>query len=231
MSLAHSIAPSPSFLKVGVCGVSGVNNSVTCAETIIKAIDVARKSEPINAIPASFNLTAFLKLSYPEQVFAIGDIERTARGLAPVAGLTTQLNSLAAQGASNQNDPAASLPLALNGGGTATYYGSNWSEGTANALGADYYWMYDDGPNSPNADCTKSGSVGCWGHRENVLGDYSNSSYCPAGSSITTVMGASEITAKVAMSPSIAEIFVNDCGPAPTMYFTWADVQKLVFGR
>jgi hypothetical protein len=232
MTLSKSIPPAPRFLVRGVCGVSGPVDTTSCTKTIVAAIDEARKSEPLNAIPPSFSVTAFNKLTNNEQIFAIADIERTARGLAPIAAITTQLDAIAASGASRQNDPSAHLPLRLTDGGIATAYGSNWAEGTANALGADYYWMYDDGPNSPNSVCHKAGEAGCWGHRENILFNYNNANYCPSGSKITTVMGVAEITTKVAYSPSIAEIFTNDCGALPRdAFFTWPDVQKLVFGH
>lgn len=230
LTLSKSIAPSPRFLVANVCGTSGPSNTTACLETIIKAIDNARRTEPVHAVRTTFNVTAFEKLTYAEQLFVIADMERTARGIAPIAGLTTQLNSLASAAASGQRDPAAALPLRLNGGGVATYYGSNWAEGTANALGADYYWMYDDGPNSPNADCPRAGAPGCWGHRENVLGAYANTAFCPSGDKVTTVMGAAEVTSKIAFSPSIAEIFTNSCGSSPTMYFTWTQAQRLVLG-
>lgn len=230
-SLSKSIAPAPKFLVTGICGLRGPSNSTVCDEAIIKAIDAARRSEPLHGVSSSFRLAAFKKLSYAEQLFTIADIERTARGLAPIAGLTSQLRRLALSAAAGQRDPAASLPLRLAGGGVATYYGSNWAEGTANPLGADYFWMYDDGPNSPNGDCPRAGAAGCWGHRENVLGAYNNRAYCPSGLKINMVMGAGEVTARVAFAPSIAEIFVNDCGSLPSMYFTWSDVQRLVFGR
>jgi hypothetical protein len=92
--------------------------------------------------------------------------------------------------------------------------------------------MYDDGLNSPNATCTKSDESSCWGHRENVLYNYENANYCPKGSKINLVMGIGETTSKVSYDPSIAEIYVNDCGALPTdMVFTWTDVQQLVFGH
>jgi hypothetical protein len=92
--------------------------------------------------------------------------------------------------------------------------------------------MYDDGTNSPNSDCARASSPGCWGHRKNILANVANAAYCPAGSKISTLMGAAEVTSKVSYSPSIAEIFVNDCGSLPTnKVFTWPDVQKLVFGH
>ena len=232
MTLAKSIAPSPAFLVSGVCGTAGPTDTAVCTEAILKSIAAARKSEPLNAIPATFKVAAFDKLTDTEQIFAIADIERTARGLAPIEAITTQLDKIAASGATAQGDPATSLPLRLTGGGESTYYGSNWAEGTANALGADYYWMYDDGTNSPNGDCAKTTDSGCWGHRENILANVGNANYCPAGSKVNTLMGAAEVTSKVRFSPSIAEIFVNDCGSLPTdQVFTWADVQKLVFGH
>ena len=232
MTLPKSIAPSPAFLVSGVCGTAGPTDTAVCTEAILKSIAAARKSEPLNAIPATFKVAAFDKLTDTEQIFAIADIERTARGLAPIEAITTQLDKIAASGATAQGDPATSLPLRLTGGGESTYYGSNWAEGTANALGADYYWMYDDGTNSPNGDCAKASDSGCWGHRENILANVGNANYCPAGSKVNTLMGAAEVTSKVRFSPSIAEIFVNDCGSLPTdQVFTWADVQKLVFGH
>jgi hypothetical protein len=231
MTLPKSIPPSPSFLSAGMCGTSGVNDTAACNAAVIKAVDNARVSEPLAALPGSLNLTAFDALTTDQQIFAIADIERTARKLPAIAGLTSQLDAVALAAAKGQRDPTSSLPLRLTGGGEATYYGSNFAEGTADAMGANYYWMYDDGLNSPNGDCTAKNQSGCWGHRENVLADYNNASYCAKGSAVNTVMGTAEVTAGVAFTPSITEIFMNDCGALPTMDFTWPDVQKLVFGH
>jgi hypothetical protein len=231
MTLAKSIPPSPVFLVKGVCGTSGPNDTAACTAMVIKTIDNARKSEPLPNVPGSFSVSGFDALSPAEQIFAIADIERTARGLLPIEGLTAQLNGVALTAARDQNDPSIPLPLRLSGGGLAYYYGSNFAEGTADPIGANYFWMYDDGLNSPNADCTTKHTEGCWGHRKNVLGDYNDANYCPRGSAVNTVMGAAEVTSGVLYTPSITEIFVNDCGALPTMDFTWPDVQKLVFGH
>jgi len=198
---------------------------------VLKTIDNARKSEPLPNVPGSFSVSGFDSLSPGRQLFAIADIERTARGLLPIEGLTLQLHGIALTAARDQNDPSIPLPLRLTGGGLAYYDGSNFAEGTAGPIGANYFWMYDDGLNSPNADCTTNHTQGCWGHRENVLGPYNNVNYCPRGSAVNTVMGAAEVNSGVLYSPSITEIFVNDCGAPPAMYFTWPDVQKIVFGR
>jgi hypothetical protein len=232
MSLPRSIPPSPEFLVSGICGSDVPTDSATCTSAVLQAIDNARTSEPLPAIPRAFNITNFDKLTGPEQVFAITDIERTARGVAPIAALTNQLDSIAAYGAAHQTDPTTRLPLRLTKGGLATAYGSNFAEGTANAIGSDYYWMYDDGLYSPNAACTSRNTKPCWGHRENILFSYSNTAYCPAGSKPTMYMGAAEVTGGVKWSPSITEIFVNDCGMMPNdRNFTWPDVQKLIFNN
>ncbi len=232
MALPKSVAPSPAFLVSGVCGTSGPSDTAKCTTTILEAIHNARKTESLGAIPPGFSVSAFDKLTGPEQIFAIADIERTARGEAPVAAMTTELDEVALQGAINEEDPSVDLPLALDGAGTSYYYGANLAEGTANALGADYYWMYDDGPDSPNAACKKAGDQGCWGHRAHVLADYSSPRYCPAHSQLNILMGAAEATSGVVGPPAIAEIFVNDCGRIPTdTVFTWAEVRKLVFGH
>jgi len=232
MTLPKSISPSPVFLVPGICGNDVPNGTATCNATIIKAIDFARKTEPLYAIPPSFSLAAFDKLTGPEQIFAIANIERTARGLPPILATTVQLDAMAESGATQQGDPSVKLPLRLTHGGLATAYGSNFAEGTANAMGADYYWMYDDGLNSPNTECTTHNTKACWGHRENVLFNYANTAYCPRGSKPTMYMGTAEVTSHVKWSPSITEIFVNDCGAMPSdRNFTWPDVQKLVFGH
>ena len=41
------------------------------------------------------------------------------------------------------------------------------------ALEADFVWMYDDGPGSANVDCTSSDPSGCWGHRHDILWQFS----------------------------------------------------------
>jgi len=231
MKLPKSIPPNPDFLAANACGTSEANDTYTCNAAIIQAIDNARRTEPVAGIPHRFSLSAFDALNHDEQIFAITDIERTARRLPPIAGLTRQLNLVALSAAEDQRDPSVSLPLPLDGGGDATIYRSNFAEGAANAMGSDYFWMYDDGLDSPNADCTTSHLSGCWAHRENILGPYHSAAYCPHGSKIHMVMGAAEVTTGILYSPAITELFVNDCGAKPTVDFTWSDVETLVLGE
>ena len=75
------------------------------------------------------------------------NLERTERGLAPAVVLSKSLNAVAQAGARAGRDPAMkSVPRRLPGGGRTVYASANWSGGWVNPLGADYAWMYDDGP-------------------------------------------------------------------------------------
>lgn len=230
-AMSKSVPPNPRFLETGICGTSGVSDTSTCNAAIFKAINAARTSIGVANVRPSFSLSAFDALNNDEQIFTIANMERAARGLSPISGLTAQLNAVALSAAKAQRDPSTSLPLRLTGGGEAYYYGSNFAEGTANGTGADYFWMYDDGLDSPNADCTTSHLSGCWAHRENILGPYHSAAYCPHGSKIHMVMGAAEVTTGILYSPAITELFVNDCGAKPTVDFTWSDVETLVLGE
>ena len=125
---------------------------------MVKAIDNGRSTLE-SMSPLSLNLTAYEAMTVPEQIFVITNLERTDRGLAPVAGLTTQLDNVAQTRGGRQRrsslcrrPPSPVAPRSMS-------WGSIWAGGTANPLGSDYYFMYDDGTNSPNGDCTDP--VGC----------------------------------------------------------------------
>jgi hypothetical protein len=165
-------------------------------------------------------------MSVPEQLFVIANLERTDRGVAPIAGLTTQLDSVAQTGATNGTDPTMTSST-LTGGATVAGWGSLWAGGTSNPLGSDYYWMYDDGPNSPNGDCTTPSSSACWGHRDQILRAFAPTG-CSSGSE--QYMGAANAPGG-SYGPSFAEIFVGACGPTPTdVVFTWAQAQQALGG-
>jgi len=226
---SSSLAPSPNFTDDGHCAFGGLDTSVTCTNETAQAVDNGRST--LESMPAlSFSLTAFDSMTVPEQLFVIADQERVDRGLAPVSGLTTQLDDVAQTAADGNTDPTLSSST-LTGGAGVRSWGSNWAGGTSNALGSDYYWIYDDGTNSPNAECSTPSAQACWGHRDNVLGTFVSSSSCSASGSSgpQQYMGAADTPSAGSWGPSFAEILVGACGPTPTdVVFTWTQAEQLL---
>jgi hypothetical protein len=230
-TMKKSVAANPPFLVANLCGTSGsgANDTQPCNAAIETAINNGRKEMSGGPpLPSNFSLSAYDALNNDQQNFVMANVERTVRGLPPVAGLTAQLNLVALNAANDRADPSVQLPYGLRGGGQAYQYGSNLAQGTANSMGADYYWMYDDGLDSPNAGCTSGTPQPCWGHRNNILGDYSEA-ICPKGDAVNIVMGTAETTT-TGYNPAVTQIFVEDCGPLPELDYTWAAAQKAVFG-
>ena len=135
-------------------------SSPACQSASLAAIDHARALEGVRPLrlPASW-----ARLPVVGQLLVVADLERTDRGLPGFRGLSAALDRMAAAGAAHLADPT---------GPPGTSWGANIAVGFPTALQADYAWMYDDGPGSDNASCTRSDQSGCWGHRRNILGDY-----------------------------------------------------------
>jgi hypothetical protein len=85
-------------------------------------------------------------------------------------------------------------------GPSGTAWGSNWAGGEGSALLADYDWIYDDGPGSPNMDCTNAVASGCWDHRRNVLSDYGR--HPSMGAAATMVDGVTSMTELLTSRPA-----------------------------
>jgi hypothetical protein len=118
----------------------------------------------------SFSRPAYQRLTPAQQLFVVVDLERTERGLPPAVVLSKSLSAVAQAGAQAGRDPAmGSTPRRLPGGGLVAYAGATWSGGWVNALGADYEWMYDDGPGGSNLACRTGSPRYCWGHRDVLL--------------------------------------------------------------
>jgi hypothetical protein len=135
----------------------------------------------------SLSLPAYAKLTPSQQLFVVVNLERTERGLAPAVVLSKSLNAIAQGGARAGRDPAMkSVPRRLHGGGRTVYASANWAGGWVNPLGADYAWMYDDGPGGNNLDCRAAASRLCWGHRDNILNRFGGHASCPGASALAT---------------------------------------------
>ena len=182
---------------------------------VLSSIDAARKSEE-GLAPLSLNVPRFARLSVPEQVFVLSNLERTTRGLYPAMLMVKRLNSIATSAARHDRDPIDS------GRG----FSSNWSSSPPSlgqvASFADFGWMYDDGPPPQyifrNVDCARVGQSGCWGHRENILSrPLAGWSGCP--SELVTGSGYAPNTVQ---GPSVSQIFEVACANANVgATFTW----------
>ena len=198
-----NIPPSPNFLQD--CAGATPDSSSTCVDATLEAIDNARARE---GLPAMALPTDWYQLSFAEQLFVATNLERTVRGLPPMAAMAAALDQAAAQGAASSSDPAppAGFPW--------SDWGSNWAGAVGNPLEAIYLWMYDDGPGGSNVDCPPSGGAGCWGHRDNILIDLPCSD-CMMGTALDPTGWDSY--------PSWAEILMETSG-SPQTAFTWSQV-------
>lgn len=195
-----NIPPSPNFLQD--CSGAGYDDSTGCVDATLRAIGNARAREGLAPMTLPSN---WFSLSPEEQLFVATDLERTARGLAPLAAMASALDQQAQVGASRDDDvgPPAGFP--------STQWGANWAGAVGNPLEAVYLWMYDDGVGSANVDCTASNRSGCWGHRQNVLLEL------PCHD---CVMGTAWLANGYNGDPSLMELLVETSG-TPAEVFTW----------
>ena len=216
-----SLPPVPDFIST--CAPSVVSSA--CLIEGLAAINRARSFEGIG--PMTMNLAAFASMTGPQQLLAIIDLERTARGLRPVAALTAPLNSMATLGADTSSDPIVPH-LVLGPARTVISYSSNWAGGI-DVLGADYLWLYDDGVGY-NRDCPTSGSPGCWAHRDNVLSPNPSASSCAGtGKRPVLLMGAAVVATQLGQA-GIGELLVTSCGHPRNATFSWRAAKRILFG-
>jgi hypothetical protein len=136
----------------------------SCNDTNLADINAARAHEGVvpMGLPSNYDT-----LSGAQQELVIINAERSGRGLSTFAALDPQLSAAAQAAAANGSDPAPPAGYPWDA------YGSIFAS-TPSALYADYLWMYDDGygPNDSNLNCPSAGAPGCWGHRDNILGNW-----------------------------------------------------------
>ncbi len=241
-----NIAPNPNFYWSGTCtqsaaGLSCVNpcfgptlqwipggNTVGCANYILLAINNARATLGESALVLPSN---WISLTPPEQLFTIADMERTAAGYPPYVGLNDTLSAEAQIAANANGDPGLAPGFAVGNNPWGNVgIGGAWA-GTDDVLTADYGWMYDDGWNGPtdtfNVACTSPTALGCWGHRDELLGS-GEGPYDGVGLGCTTcVMGAGAVLGSAAHPGSLVDLIELPTSSPVPMSFTWA--QELPF--
>jgi len=199
-----------------IYGCTPTNDTPQCVGPVLHAIDHARALE---GVPPMMLPTDWAGLTIAQQVFVVTNLERVARGLPPVIGTVPAFNADAQAGADMPGDPVVppSTPLRP----VVSSWGSIWAGGPINALDSDYHWMYMDGwggsqATTFNIDCRgPMTTVGCWGHRDNILGGQQCLD-CVAGVGYTTVAYRGRTF------PSYAELFVWPAQPLTGFTFTWA---------
>jgi uncharacterized protein YkwD len=159
-----SIAPSGAFQHA--CWMAPLNVGA-CDAAALADINAARASEGYGPLGLPSNFESYGSRA---QVIIVANAERTSRGL-PNLPENAALDNLAQAGAQAGGGQGAD-PTGPNG----YAWGSNIAWGDPTALSADFGWMYDDGPNSENIDCTSASAPGCWGHRENILAPWGGAS-------------------------------------------------------
>ncbi|MGN6474786.1 MAG: hypothetical protein ACTHK4_14210 [Mycobacteriales bacterium] len=198
--------PSQSFVSICDGMSTSQADNQACDSVAIPDFNRARAAEGLGplVLPDDFDT-----LSVPEQILAITDLERVARGLTPAPGLSSALDGLAQQGADASQDPEFPNPF------DGTEAMSNWA-GTNSALLGAFLWMCDDGLGSNNLDCTPADQSGCWGHRHTMLNTYDTpiamgaavSTISSNGShgSVTEELVGGDSTDAVDQSPTWAQI-------------------------
>ncbi len=221
-----SIAPVPDFRAA--CATASGAASTTCAVLALAAFDRARARESLGPLPLL--PTRFARLDAAEQVLALVDLERTSRGLAPLAGLVVSLDGTASSAAAAGVDPHLNAgEPALSGVGPVLNWAGNLAMGTSNVLATTYDFLYVDGPGSANVGCTPLSSAGCWEHRANILGRYpDHSPSCSQGRRIWRLLG---VAASAGPRVALGELFVAACGSGPPpLAVSWNAVARYLRG-
>ena len=237
---AANIAPRPNIFASGPCqgsasrtkcanpclgpGASWTTrgDSPRCASFTLAAINHARArlGEMVLTLPSNWT-----RLTYPEQLFVIADMERVSAGYPAYLGLNRALSREATRAAATRSDPrvAPGFAIGRNPFGRPGFDGA-WATGT-NVLAADFLWMYDDGwggsaRNTPNRLCTGPGVWACWSHRDELLGSASDPTAGVGLTCATCEMGAA--FAPAGGTGSLVDLIERPAGRPPTMTFTWA---------
>lgn len=205
---AGNVAPVPNYEDV--CTASGLDSEPTCVGAVVAALDRARGLEGVGPVvlPDDFG-----QLPVPEQLFVAVDLERVDRGLPPAIGLTATLDADAATGARRSADPPFPTQPRY------TVSDTEWAGGSVNGLDAVYGWMYQDGYDSGNLDCSRPTASGCWGHRHGILDDFGTVGVAQMGAALDPT---GDTTSGDRGGTSMTVVLAVDDGTAGPYVYTWA---------
>ena len=140
-------------------------------------------------------------------------------------GLSAYLNAEAVAAALHGRDPTfqtayGPVQVWLPPGGGQYAFGGSWAGNSPNAASATFSWFYDDGWGGRTATwnfaCTSRTAPGCWGHRDELLGE-------GAGTACTDcVAGAGYVSPSVNnWRESYAFLLVRPVRFPTPLAFTW----------
>lgn len=183
-----------------------------CFVLAINALRRGRRAEHLSPLVLPSD---YARLSSPERLFVLVDLERIARGIPPLAGLSAALDQVASQAAATRSDPT---PSATNTALPARAMGATWAGGQVNVAAAVFAWIYSDGwqgSATTNVDCGAPGAAGCWEHRRILLGE-------ATGTRCRTCVAGSAATVTVAGHPEPSYAFVIERPRArAALVFSW----------
>jgi hypothetical protein len=165
------------------------NGSTACNDLLLASINEAQIAEHLPGFTLPSN---FADLNVPQQMFVLVNLERVSRGVPPLVGLSPYLGPPAETAARDAEDPTfqrayGRVQVWYPPGGGLYAFGGAWSGNQVNALAAMFGWMYDDGWGgngaTRNIACGRAGETPCWGHRDELLGEYTGTACteCIAG--------------------------------------------------
>jgi hypothetical protein len=198
---------------------SGVHDyTATCLDESVAMLNAGRRNEGLGPLVLPRN---WIRVTVPEQIFVLTELERTARGLQPDTGLAADWNAAAARGADAGSDPTSD-------GAGAHGFLSIWAGGQQNAIVATVDWVYDDAlfpdHSSRTLGCSPGVTSGCWGHRDAILRDTAATACghrCAVGTGYSPNGFAS--TGSGQGHESYAAVFGIDGGDNPDpLMFRWA---------
>jgi hypothetical protein len=159
-------------------GVLQYNSSRSCTALLLAAVNQAQAAEHL----AAFALPSdYFRLSATRQLFELVNLARISLGVPPLVGLSPYLSAAATQAADQAEDPSfrtsyGPVEVWLPPGGGMYAFGGAWAGDSVNPVAALFGWLYDDGWGGSKAtwnfDCTSPTASGCWGHRDELLGEW-----------------------------------------------------------
>ena len=159
-------------------GALQYNSSRRCTDLVLTAVNQAQAAEHLKSFTLPSN---YFGLSATKQLFVLVNLARISLGVPPLVGLSPYLSAAATQAAQQAEDPSfrssyGPVDVWLPPGGGMYAFGGAWAGDSVNSVAALFGWLYDDGWGGPKAtwnfDCTSPTASGCWGHRDELLGEW-----------------------------------------------------------